>query len=145
MVTNQISWLIPHQRAYAGLQAFKETGKAVLVIDPVRTESCDYFEDRAEWIAPKPQTDLVIMLGIAHTLHDEGLHDAAFLVDCTSGFDRFVPYLTGENNGTSKDADWAADISGIDADVIRDLVRRFAGGTTVLGQIDLPGGGLGLS
>ena len=171
MVTNQIGWLIPDHGAYEGLQAYKETGKPVLFIDPVRTESHDYFGDQAEWIAPKPQTDLAIMLGIAHTLHAENLHDQAFLDDYTFGFDLFLPYLTGESDGTPKDADWAAEISGLDAETIRSLARRFAEGTTMLasgwslqrqhmgeqrhwmlvtlacmlGKIGLPGGGFGLS
>ncbi|MEM1045559.1 MAG: trimethylamine-N-oxide reductase TorA [Pseudomonadota bacterium] len=171
IITNQIGWVIPDHGAYEGLQAFKETGKPVLFIDPVRTESADFFGDQAEWIAPKPQTDLAMMLGIAHTLYTEGLHDQAFLDEYTSGFDRFLPYLTGESDGTPKDADWAAEISGVDAETIRGLARRFAEGTTMLasgwslqrqhmgeqrhwmivtlacmlGKIGLPGGGFGLS
>jgi trimethylamine-N-oxide reductase (cytochrome c) len=169
MVTNQIGWIIPDHGAYPGMQAYKDTGKPVIFIDPVRNESCEFFD--AEWIAPKPQTDLAMMLGIAHTLYDEGLHDEAFLADYTYGFDLFLPYLTGESDGTPKDADWAAGISGVDADTIRDLARRFAANRTMLasgwsmqrqhmgeqrhwmlvtiaamlGQIGLPGGGFGLS
>ncbi|WP_026379188.1 trimethylamine-N-oxide reductase TorA [Afifella pfennigii] len=171
VVTNQIGWLIPDHGAYEGLQAFKETGKPVIFIDPVRTESCEFFGDKAEWIAPRPQTDVAIMLGMAHTLYEEGLHDQDFLDEYTSGFDRFLPYLTGESDGTPKTADWAAEISGLDAQTIRDLARRFAQSRTMLasgwslqrqhggeqrhwmlvtlaamlGQIGLPGGGFGLS
>ncbi len=171
MITNQIGWVIPDHGAYEGLQAYKDTGKPVLFIDPIRTESADFFGDQAEWIAPKPQSDLAIMMGIAHTLYEEGLHDQAFLDEYTSGFDRFLPYLTGESDGTPKDAEWAAGISGLDAETIRGLARRFAEGTTMLasgwslqrqhmgeqrhwmlvtlacmlGKIGLPGGGFGLS
>ena len=35
------------------------------------------------------------MLGIAHTLYTEKLHDQAFLDRYTTGFDRFLPYLLG--------------------------------------------------
>ncbi len=169
MVTNQIGWIIPDHGAYPGMEAFRATGKPVICIDPVRTETCDYFG--AEWIAPRPQTDLAMMLGIAHTLYDEGLHDAAFLADYTFGFDLFLPYLTGDSDGTPKTADWAAEICGIDAETIRSLARRFAENRTMLasgwslqrqhmgeqrhwmlvtlaamlGQIGLPGGGFGLS
>ncbi len=169
MVTNQIGWIIPDHGAYPGMEDFKKTGKPVIFIDPVRNESCDFFG--AEWIAPKPQTDVAMMLGIAHTLHSEGLHDQAFLDDYCAGFDKFLPYLLGESDGTPKTAEWAAEICGVPADTLKDLARRFAGGRTMLasgwslqrqhhgeqrhwmlvtlasmlGQIGLPGGGFGLS
>lgn len=169
MVTNQIGWIIPDHGGYPGMEAFKKTGKKVICIDPVRTETCDFFG--AEWIAPKPQTDMAMMLGIAHTLHAESLHDATFLDEYTAGFDKFVPYLLGTSDGTPKTAEWAAEICGIPADKIKELARLFAKGRTMLaggwamqrqhhgeqrpwmlvtlasmlGQIGLPGGGFGLS
>lgn len=169
VVTNKIGWVIPDHGAYEGLAAFKETGKRVICIDPIRSDTCDEMD--AEWIAPRPQTDVTMMLGLAHTLHAEGLHDQAFLETYTTGFDQFLPYLTGENDGQPKDADWAAGICGVDADVIRQLARDFAANRTMLasgwsmqrmhhgeqahwmlvtlaamlGQIGLPGGGFGLS
>ena len=171
MITNQIGWLIPDHGSYEGLAAFRETGKPVIFIDPVRTESCDYFGDAAEWVAPRPQTDVAIMLGMAHTLVEEGLHDQDFVDEYTAGFDRFLPYLMGENDDTPKTADWASEISGVEAETIRSLARRFAENRTMLasgwslqrqhlgeqrhwmlvtlacmlGQIGLPGGGFGLS
>jgi trimethylamine-N-oxide reductase (cytochrome c) len=169
MITNQIGWIIPDHGGFEGLAAFKETGKPVICIDPVRTETCD--EMNAEWIAPKPQTDVAMMLGVAHALYDEGLHDQDFLDNYTFGFDRFLPYLTGESDGQPKTPEWASEICGVPADTIRDLARRFASGRTMLasgwslqrqhlgeqrhwmlvtlasmlGQIGLPGGGFGLS
>ncbi|MCB2100311.1 MAG: trimethylamine-N-oxide reductase TorA [Rhodobacterales bacterium] len=169
MTTNQIGWVVPDHGAYPGLKAFKESGKKVICIDPVRTDTCDYFG--AEWVAPKPQTDVAVMLGVAHTLYAEKLYDEAFLNDYTVGFDKFLPYLTGQTDGTPKTAEWAAGISGLDANLIKDLARRFAKNRTMLasgwslqrqhlgeqrhwmlvvlasmlGQIGLPGGGFGLS
>jgi anaerobic selenocysteine-containing dehydrogenase len=75
------------------MEALKSKGVKVICIDPVRTDTCRYFD--AEWLAPRPQTDVAMMLGIAHTLYTEKLHDAKFLARYTTGFDRFVPYLTG--------------------------------------------------
>ncbi|HBO79310.1 MAG TPA: trimethylamine-N-oxide reductase TorA, partial [Cupriavidus sp.] len=125
----------------------------------------------AEWLAPRPHTDVAMMLGIAHTLYTEKLHDAKFLARYTTGFDRFVPYLTGESDGVAKNAEWAASICEIPAETIRDLARRFASKRTMLaagwsiqrqhhgeqshwmlvtlasmlGQIGLPGGGYGFT
>ena len=61
----------------------------------------------------RPSTDAALMLGLAHTLVAEGLHDRAFLDRCTVGFDRFEAYLLGAADGHAKDAAWAAAITGL--------------------------------
>ena len=168
-VTNQMGWVIPDHGGYKGMEDFKKTGKRVVCIDPVKSETCKYFD--AEWIAPKPQTDVTMMLGMAHTLQTEGLADTDFLENYTTGFDKFLPYLMGEKDGQPKSAEWAAEICGVDAEVIKQLARDFKANRTMLssgwsmqrmhhgeqahwmlvtlacmlGQIGLPGGGFGLS
>ena len=134
-------------------------------IGPLASDAADFLE--AQWLAVRPGTDTALMLGLAHTLFIEGLHDEAFLASHCVGFERFLPYLLGD--GAAKDADWAAGITGIAADDIRELARRMAGSRTLitlawslqrgdhgeqpywmaatlaamLGQIGLPGGGIG--
>ena len=165
----QIGWIIPDHGAYPGLEALKKKGTKVICIDPVRTETCLSLD--AEWLAPRPQTDVAMMLGIAHTLVVENLHDTKFLAKYTTGFDKFLPYLNGTTDGITKTAEWASGICEIPADVIKNLARRFAKSRTMiaagwsiqrqqhgeqahwmivtlasmLGQIGLPGGGYGLS
>ncbi|CAH2603280.1 trimethylamine N-oxide reductase 1 [Rhodovastum atsumiense] len=167
--TCQISNTVAEHGAYPGMQAYKAKGKKVICIDPVRTETAKFFG--AELVSPRPQTDVAMMLGIAHTLYTEKLHNKAFLDSCTTGFDRFVPYLTGKSDGTPKDAAWAEKICGVPAETIKDLARCFAKSRTMLaggwslqrqhhgeqahwmlvtlaamlGQIGLPGGGFGFS
>ena len=87
---------------------------------------------RAEHLMIRPGTDTAVMLGLAHTLLAEGLHDRAFLARYCTGFERFSPYLTGASDGQPKDADWAGAIAGIDADAIRGLARRMAKNRTML-------------
>ena len=122
---------------------------------------------KAEWLAPRPGTDVAVMMGLAHTLMTEGLHDREFLERYTVGFERLEAYLNGTTDGTAKDARWAAEISGIPAQRIRDLAKEMATSRTLLtctaslqradwgeqplwmivalaamlGQIGLPGGG----
>jgi len=122
---------------------------------------------RADWIPIRPNTDVAMMLGMAHTLVRHGLHDREFLHHCCEGFDVFEKYLLGSVDGIAKDAQWAASITGVDADTIVILARRMAAGRTlittawsvqradhgeqpvwmtvtlaaILGQIGLPGGG----
>ncbi|WP_454692707.1 trimethylamine-N-oxide reductase TorA [Achromobacter aloeverae] len=169
MNNSQIGHVVPDHGAYPGIEGLKARGIKTLCIDPAKTQTCEYLG--AEWIAPRPQTDVAMMLGIAHTLYAEKLHDQAFLDRYTTGFDKFLPYLLGQQDGTPKTADWAAGICGIPADTLRDLARRFSRQRTMLalgystqrqhhgeqvhwmlitlasmlGQIGLPGGGYGLS
>lgn len=122
----------------------------------------------ADWLSPRPGSDVAIMLGLAHTLLTEDLHDRAFLDRYTTGFTPFSDYLMGRSDGVEKTADWAAEISDMQADTLRDLARRMARGRTMisvnwaltrqehgeqpfwagtvlaamLGQIGLPGGGI---
>ncbi|MDR1828789.1 MAG: molybdopterin guanine dinucleotide-containing S/N-oxide reductase [Methylobacteriaceae bacterium] len=169
LITNQIGWTVPDHFCYAGIELLKAANKRVIVIDPVRTPCVDYFQ--AEWIGVRPHTDVALMLGIAHTLVAESLYDKEFLARCTTGFERFLPYLTGESDGTPKSADWAAGICDLPAELIRSLARLFASRRTMLlagwamqrqhhgeqphwmlvtlsamlGHIGLPGGGFGFT
>ncbi|CAH2603149.1 Dimethyl sulfoxide/trimethylamine N-oxide reductase [Rhodovastum atsumiense] len=169
MNCSQIGWHIGDHGAFVGVQKLREKGTKVICIDPVRTETCEFLG--GEWLAPRPQTDVALMLGIAHTLQAEKLHDQAFLDKYTTGFAPFLAYLTGASDGVPKTAEWASAICDIPAATIRDLARRFASHRTMLalgystqrqhhgeqapwmlvtlaamlGQIGLPGGGYGLS
>ena len=153
------------QRGY--MRQAAGAGVAMVNVSPLRG---DIEPDLgAEWVALRPGTDVALMLGLAHTLYVEGLHDEAFLARYTVGFERFVPYLTGASDGVAKDARWAESITTVDAETIRALARRMAAGRTMvslswsltrqdhgeqpfwmgvtlaamLGQMGLPGGGVG--
>ncbi|SFC62227.1 trimethylamine-N-oxide reductase TorA [Tropicimonas isoalkanivorans] len=167
--TNQISWTVSDHDNFPYMEEFKNTGKKVIVIDPWRNETARFFD--AEWVPIRPHTDVALMLGMAHTLYTEELHDADFLSEYTTGFDEFLPYLTGESDGTPKTAEWASDICEVPAEQIKELARLFQSSRTMLssgwsiqrqhhgeqshwmlvtlasmlGQIGLPGGGFGLS
>ena len=145
-----------------------KAGVKFVNVSPNRGDMADFLD--AEWLAPRPNTDTALMLGLAHTLVVEGLHDRTFLDTYTVGYEAFEAYLTGASDGIAKDAVWAAGIADVDADAIRDLARRMAAHRTMistayalqrgehgeqpywmtvtlaamLGQIGLPGGGFGL-
>lgn len=151
----------------AGLLRAAEAGVRFVNVSPLRSDLLEAAG--AEWLAARPCTDVALMLGLAHTLLAEGLHDPAFLTRYTVGFDRFAAYLDGTADGTAKTADWAAALCELPAETIRDLARRMAGGRTMisvawaltrqdhgeqpfwaaialaamLGQIGLPGSGIG--
>ncbi len=123
-----------------------------------------------EWVPIRPHTDTALMLGIAHTLASEGLHNIGFLARYCEGYERFERYLLGRTGGIPRSADWAAGITGIPSEQIQALARKMAASRTMinlswsvqradhgeqpvwmlvtlaamLGQIGLPGGGFSI-
>ncbi len=147
------------------MQAARQRGCSFLLIGPLASDLPEVTE--AEWISNIPGTDTALMLALVHTLVAEGLHDRAFLDKYTVGWPVFERYLLGQTDGQPKDADWAAPITGVSAEMIRSLARRLHGRRVLvtvahslqraehgeqtvwmgavlaaaLGQIGLPGGG----
>ena len=159
---------IARHKMDAGMAACARRGVRFVNLSPLKGDAAETLG--AEWLPPRPGTDVAVMMGLAHTLIEEGLADDAFLARYTTGYDRLKAYLLGEADGRAKTADWAADISGLAADRLRRLAREMAAGRTMitcaagvqrtdwgeqplwmttalaamLGQIGLPGGGFGL-
>jgi biotin/methionine sulfoxide reductase len=149
------------------LQRVKAAGVKFCNISPMRDDAASFLE--AEWLAARPHSDTAIMLALAHTLIAEELHDTDFLARYCVGFERFHSYLMGRDDSVVKDAEWAARLSEIPAEIIRVLARRLAHERSfitvnwslqradhgeqpfwaaitlaaMLGQIGLPGGGFG--
>lgn len=141
-------------------------GARLILVSPIGD---DAITDTGVWWPVIPGTDVAVMLGLAHTLIAENLYDHDFIARYTVGFARFERYVLGLDDGAPKSAEWAASISGLDADSIRalarDLVRRRSLITVsyslqradhgeqptwmavvlaaLVGQIGLPGGGFG--
>jgi len=151
-------------------RALLDAGKAGIDFVNISPLKSDVLDDvGSDWVALRPNTDVALMLGLAHTIESEGLTDRTFLQRYTEGFEAFLPYLMGETDGTPKTADWAAGICEIPADTIRELAQHMAKMRTMisvswsltrqdhgeqpfwmaitlaamLGQIGLPGGGFG--
>jgi biotin/methionine sulfoxide reductase len=118
-----------HQSAGWQLRC-REAGVAFVTVSPL----CDDADERlgAEWIAPRPNSDVALMLGLAHEIVRRDLHDRDFLARCCSGWERFARYLTGDDDGVPKDAAWAAGLAGIDPAAIRSLAERIATHRTVV-------------
>ncbi len=113
------------------LRALAKTDTHFVNVSPLKDDMADFVG--ADWWPCRPNSDVALMLGLAHTIHSENLHDAAFLATYCVGFERFVPYLTGESDGQPKNADWASALADIPAEDIRALARRMASGRTLLG------------
>jgi biotin/methionine sulfoxide reductase len=112
------------------LTAARQRGAEFHLIGPLRDDLPEAAE--AVWHPICPGTDVALMLGLAHTLAAEGLHDRAFLERYCVGWEDFAAYLQGRSDGQPKDAAWAAAICGIAADEITALARRIAGRRTLV-------------
>ncbi|MDS1309715.1 molybdopterin guanine dinucleotide-containing S/N-oxide reductase [Marinobacter xiaoshiensis] len=150
-----------------GMLDAASNGVKVVNVSPLRSDVLD--EMGADWIPVYPGSDVALLLGIAHTLHTEKLADTEFLSTYTVGYERFRQYFMGETDGVVKDCSWAELKTGIPAARIRDLARDMARQRTMisvswsltrqdngeqpywaaiavasmLGQLGLPGGGIG--
>lgn len=169
--TLRVAWTSSDEQGFKYFEQLKNSDKEIIIIDPIKTISGKYFEGKARWIAPRPNTDVAMMLGMAQHLYSQGKYDKEFLQNYTVGFEKFVPYLTGQSDGVAKTPEWASEICGISADVIKELAIKFYENRTMimagwgiqrahhgeqahwmivtlcamLGQIGLAGGGFGFS
>ena len=122
---------IGNHSALGDLQRLNESNIECVNVSPIREDMADFLN--AQWMANKPNTDTALMLGLAHTIYIEGLHDRSFLNKYTVGFDKFVPYLLGQSDSQPKDAQWAATITGVSKVTIVKLARTMATKPTLIG------------
>jgi len=149
------------------LRRTKEAGIEFVSVSPLKSDAPDFLG--AQWIPIRPNTDTALMLAMAHTLIKEDRYDKDFVTRNCFGFETFRRYLLGLDDGVPKSAQWAASITGVPADTIRDVARRAAATRSMitcawslqrahhgeqpywaaivlaamLGGIGLPGGGFG--
>ena len=144
---------------------FGDAGKKMVSISPQKDDS----PNETSWLPINPGTDVALMLAIAHVLETEELADQLFLSKYCSGYELFKKYFLGRDEHFAKTPEWASKETGIDASEIIKLARNMASGRTLisvswslqrarygehpfwmacvlaamLGQIGLPGGGIG--
>lgn len=140
----------------------RKRGAHIIHIDCRRNEASRHAD---EVYVIRPGSDTALALAMAHALVQEGLTDASFLQAHTLGFEPFANHLS------SFTPEWAEPLTGISAERIRSLARRYAteapamivlGGSSMFkhqtgweasraiaclpaltGQLGIPGGGFG--
>ena len=153
-------------RSKAALLEAKSSGVSFVNVSPIRNDVSEAL--KAQWISPRPGSDVAVMMGLAHEILTNGWHDKAFLNRYTHGFRQFEKYLTGQDDGVKKSIEWASEISGVPALTLSNLAKKMVKGRTLisvswsmtrqefgeqpfwmattlaamLGQIGLPGGGI---
>ncbi|MCP3674688.1 MAG: molybdopterin-dependent oxidoreductase [Gammaproteobacteria bacterium] len=106
------------------MRKIAKSGKKFIMIDPQRSATA--IEFGAEWIAPVPNTDVAMMLGMAYALQEADLENKEFLDEYTTGYKKFLPYLLGKTDGIAKTPEWAESVCQIKADKIREIAHLIA-------------------
>ena len=99
------------------VEAAKRRGAHIVVIDVRRTEVSALAH---EVILVRPGSDAALALAMMQVIVSEGLQDRDFIADHTLGFDALSAHLA------DKTPDWAATRTGVSADRIANLARRYA-------------------
>ncbi|MFT5577599.1 MAG: biotin/methionine sulfoxide reductase [Paraglaciecola psychrophila] len=153
-----------HQSA-GGLAGALAAGVQFVNISPQHSD----LPAGGQWLAPRPGTDVALMLGLAFELETSGAAKRPFLDKYCTGYDTFRDYLLGSADGQPKSPAWAASICDVPAPEIVALAQKMAGKRTfiatawslqrahhgeqpywmtvtlacMLGQVGLPGCGFG--
>ncbi|MFD0974704.1 molybdopterin-containing oxidoreductase family protein [Plantactinospora endophytica] len=101
------------------LRSRERTGARLVVVDPRRTPTAALADT---WVAPKPHTDLALILGMLGHIVATGRYDHEFVGRWTVGFDELVRHLHGRGYRPS----WAAEITGVPAAVIEQIAEEYA-------------------
>jgi len=109
-----------HPVTFAHLLRCREKTKAKLaVIDPRKTPTGTVAD---VWLAPKPHTDLALVLGLLSHVIEKKLYDVEFVGKWVMGFDELAKHLKA--NGYTPE--WAANVCDVPADQIRQLAEQYA-------------------
>lgn len=109
------AWCSMHTMKY--IYQAREKGAKVVVIDPLLTQTAAKVD---LYLRVRPGSDGALALGMARHLVDKGLVDQDFVNNYSHGYPEFEAYLRN-----SVTVEWASEICGLSADVIRQLAEEF--------------------
>ena len=101
-------------------------GGGLIVVDPRRSTTARLTDEGAGiHVQPVPGTDLALLLGIAHVVLAERLHNVAYLAERTTGLAAI------RRSVSSWWPERTQSVTGVPASTIRQLARRLAAGRSV--------------
>lgn len=103
---------------------FNELGIKSVYICPDLNYGAAVHADK--WIPILPNTDAALHLAIAYIWIKEETYDKEYIKTHTYGFDQFVDYVLGKEDGIAKTPEWASSKCGIMARIIKALARQWA-------------------
>ena len=127
---NRIEYRVADHGMYAYWEEIRDNGVKFISINPQRTASDVYLN--SEWKRIIPNTDTALFLSMAYHVLENGLEDQAYMDKYTVGADKWIAYVKGEDDGTPKTPAWAAAITGMDEQEIKDLAELIASSKTCI-------------
>lgn len=109
-------------------EEIRDNGTKFVSINPQRTASDELLD--AEWVKIVPNTDVALFLAMAYHVLEKGLEDRAYMEKYTVGADKWIAYVKGEDDGVAKTPAWAAKITGISEEKIKEMAELFASSKT---------------
>ena len=101
------------------LREREKSGAKLVVVDPRLTPTGAQAD---EWIAPKPHTDLALVLAMLHHVVTRELYDRNFVSRWVVGFDELRAHLV-EHRYTPE---WAEQVTGVKAAKIAQIAQAYA-------------------
>ncbi len=108
---------MPGMRGYSDLQA---QNLKIIVVDPRFSETAGKAD---LWLPLRPGSDTALSLAMVHTVIYEGLYDQEFVSNWCEGWDELVEHI-GQYS-----PEWAAPITWLDPEQIREAARMYAKNT----------------
>ncbi len=91
----------------------------LIVVDPRKTPTAEFADD---WIAPKPHTDLALILGVLYHIIDQGWENREFVSKWVLGFEELKRHLKSEEYTP----EWAAKVTDVPVEQIVSLAKLYA-------------------
>jgi anaerobic selenocysteine-containing dehydrogenase len=101
------------------LRSRAKTKAKLVVVDPRLTPTGAQAD---EWLAPKPHTDLALVLAMLHHVVENKLCDEAFVDEWVLGFGELKKHL----EDGKYTPEWAEQVTGVPATKIRQVARDYA-------------------
>jgi trimethylamine-N-oxide reductase (cytochrome c) len=112
---------------------FEDLGISVIYIDPFNNFTS--VKQGEKWIGPRPGTDSALMEAIAYIWLIEDTYDHDYVAKHVHRFDEWADHILGKGEGNMpRTPEWAEEISGVRAPVIKAFARRWASTNTMGGS-----------
>lgn len=112
---------------------FNQLGKCgikIFNVSPIQDDLVGEFD--VTWLAARPNSDVAIMLALAHSLIIMSCVDHDFINKYTIGYNKFHDYVMGKVDGVVKTAQWAANLSQLSIDDIKNLAKQLTKGKSLI-------------
>ncbi|MBL8343811.1 MAG: formate dehydrogenase subunit alpha [Rubrivivax sp.] len=109
--------VVNHPVAATWIKNAVRGGTKLVLIDPRRSEFARHASHVLQF---RPDTDVALLNSMMHVIVEEGLANAAFIADRTSGYEA----LAANVRGFSPEA--MAAVTGVDATTVREVARLYA-------------------